>query len=270
MAWTQLRAENWGTLTSFFDMLKVGRAAGPDWMFRGQACAAWGLVPSLRRLFGGYGITYPKAHGIEYGVFRRFSGQAHMHVADRLLPPEQAPQSAWWMLMQQHSCPTRLLDWTESPYVATYFAVERMHDEDGAVWVLPGSPLDTQMTQEFGGMGALEEEASYREEKPMPAVYPIVGNKHSHRSVAQQGRYTVSTDILADHGVLVEAALTRAGWADKCLKVIVPSTLKLDFLCHLRAMNITASALFPGLDGLGRSASEYVTTRVWDELRQAM
>ena len=42
------------------------------------------------------------------------------------------------------------------------------------------------------------------------------------------------------------------------LKLIVPKDLKREFLRKLRRMNITAHALFPGLDGLGRSVGELI------------
>lgn len=264
MGWPERSVANWAELSALFESLRIGRTGGPCWYFRGQADASWDLRPSLLRLIGDRGISHKKAHGIEFGVYRRFVAEAHIHFRGHLPHFGLGPSPAWWMLMQHHQCPTRLLDWTESPYVAAYFAVEQLADADGAIWMLPSSPLDTQMTHDFGKMHMALEAQGFFSDAPEQAVYPIVGAEHSDRSIAQQGVYTVSTDILANHAPPIEAAIAQTGWAKHFVKVIVPSALKHEALCRLRTMNITASALFPGPDGVGRAASEYVRIRVWD------
>jgi len=269
MGWPETIIEDWSDLSALFEGLRIGRTGDLGWIFRGQADASWDLRPSLSRLLGDYGISHKRAHGIEFGVFRRFTAVAHIHFGVRAPRTDLGPSPAWWMLMQHHHCPTRVLDWTESPYVAAYFAVEQSPDVDGAVWMLPSSPLDTASTGAFGELGEALDSGTFFSESPTPAVYPVAGLQHSDRSVAQQGVYTVAADILADHAPLVEAAFVDKPWALQSMKIVIPSTLKHEALCRLRSMNITASALFPGPDGVGRAASEYVRIRVWDTRSEA-
>lgn len=115
-------------IKSVGDLLKTlkrqSQPSHPVW-FRGQAVSKWKLVPSLAR-----NANHLK---MESALLKRFMQDAVPHL-DRL------PREEWeWMfLMQHHRAPTRLLDWSEGPLAALYFAVsEDKHiKKDGAVWCL--------------------------------------------------------------------------------------------------------------------------------------
>ena len=61
-----------------------------------------------------------------------FKRKAHQFLAQ---PPDPDDDFQWLALMQHHGAPTRLLDFTWSPYVAAFFALERA-TSDAAVWAL--------------------------------------------------------------------------------------------------------------------------------------
>lgn len=95
---------------------------GPVW-YRGHADKNWELVPSIFR-----GVSKN-----EIDFLKEFKQHATL-----LVEPRPQASYEWLFIMRHNNIPTRLLDWTESPLVATFFALydENNMDKDGALWML--------------------------------------------------------------------------------------------------------------------------------------
>jgi len=170
--------------------------------------------------------------------------------------------------MQHYGAPTRLLDWSLSPYVAQYFAVERDWDSDGVVWGFAISDLRKQMKHKHGADNATND-ASLRglfDSPTAPAHVSVVSSvRYSERMSRQQGLFTLCTDIMADHAQAIGQCLPSEEGRAQSFKFVILKAAKPDFSRRLRRLNITALSLFPGPDGLGRSLAEVVRLRRFGE-----
>src|SRR3954466_14894765 len=94
-----------------------------DYAYRGMANANWDLHTSLSRLGGNF-------RELEGHLLRNFKKYASSTV------PNVGSEWVWLALAQHHGLPTRLLDWTYSPYTALHFATVNVaeYDADAIVW----------------------------------------------------------------------------------------------------------------------------------------
>jgi hypothetical protein len=107
------------------------------WVFRGQCDSTYSLVTSVQRLppviSGEVELGAPALPLLEQTILGRFKRQARNY--DLNYVPTDDDALGWLSLLQHHGAPTRLWDWTRSPFVACFFALETARKE-AAIWAI--------------------------------------------------------------------------------------------------------------------------------------
>ncbi len=241
---------SWNELRDVLEQL-----ANAGWAFRGQADARWPLESSLTRYLKTYGGPRDGWLDREGHTLHAFKRKAHL-----LLPrtPADGETLEWLALMQHHGAPTRLLDFSWSPYVAAFFALERATD-DAAIWAMCSGPdvpnyrgsYISAMLNRIWKLPQAEalprESLRYVNAAAVPAAMigePVLMNQ---RMITQAGTFVVPT-LRID--VPIEVLLRRSS----PIKLILETkALRKEAMDCLYSMNINNAALFPGIDGLARS-----------------
>jgi len=272
MAIREIEISSWQTFGSHIDELSQGLLEHA-W-FRGQS-EDWPLRPCLLRHLRRRGVTNPVvALEIERVATHYFRQAAHLYLPTaRVLQLSEAEEgrqfeghpfgmAAWWTIMRHHGAPTRLLDWTLSPFVAAYFASESPLDDKrrpaGIVWVLNFRALRLAMDAAYARDGATRILDTLMIAPDAPKdLLPLFHNMPTERMLMQQGCFMLCRNVLGDHGEIIQEAVPNA-----VTRLVIPDSVKAEFRRRLQQMNLTAHSMFGGLDGLGRHTDETVARLV--------
>lgn len=108
--------------------------------YRGHGSDAFQVLPSIWR---------KHTREEERDLTNRFRARAAIRYPNS---PRYDQNAGWLSLMQHYGLPTRLLDWTRSPLIAAYFAVEQCMDGrvapgNAEIWIL--DPFGLNVSQGF-------------------------------------------------------------------------------------------------------------------------
>ena len=231
--------------------------------WRGHRVANWPLKPGAFR---------QDANGSHYDG-TALLGHFMMRAPGRLGHRKQPSSEMEWLFLAQHyGLPTILLDWTESPLIALYFALSENVDsgDDACLWALSPSKLNAEHADPRSpgasqrGLRNSDERlvraiamqaAGFKDRAigkrlfpdepelpPLPKVIALATPDMDERIVAQIGRFTIHQ---------FDGALNEFQGSHQYLrKFTIPAYTKRKLSSLLQAIGITRWSLFPDLQSL--------------------
>jgi hypothetical protein len=214
-----------------------------NWLFRGQADALWPLQPSVHR---GYSPQQERYLTNEFRVRAR-----SRYVAC----PTSNDYPGWLALMQHYGLPTRLLDWTYSPLVASFFALHPDYcmdkcspERNACIWALDASKLNASQGFEpliFPLDAASYEpliEPAFKNRQELHTVGVAMALEHDSRIQLQQGAFTIHSS---------RTPINLLDGADTWLRrFIIKHADIAHFFEELTILGVRKYTLFPDLSAL--------------------
>lgn len=233
---------------------RVKANPAPLW-FRGCGLHTHKLIPSLYR--------HPTASAP--GDLLRLEIQMLERFRQRSLPFHDRDLDDDWeclFFMQHFGVPTRLLDWSENPFIALFFALtsaERTagkYNKDASVWILDPAAWNraalAHISYNAGALSPKQDELIGHKPGTDVSVmnrFPVAlfGTHNSPRIVAQRGVFT----IFGKEVVSMEDCYSDESFPQDCLeKIDIPANSIAPLLKELTLLGYTDSVVYPDLQGL--------------------
>jgi hypothetical protein len=223
--------------------------------YRGHADASASLRTRLSRMGDA-------ARELEGHMLRNFRKYAH-----RKAVPYDSVWN-WLAVAQHHGLPTRLLDWTYSPFVALHFVTEDIDhfDRDGTVWCVNFVKTNARLPDVLGRI--LTDEGS--DAFTADGLAKVAATLHEFDALGTEDFVAFFEPPSLDDRIINQFALFSlasspglvfdqwlARHPDTYRTVTIPAGLKWEVRDKLDQANITERVLFPGLDGLSRWLKRY-------------
>lgn len=223
--------------------------------FRGLSNAAYVPESTLMRMGGEYGRR-------EQSLLRNFRKYAHRNATPR--------DSLWnWIaLAQHHGLPTRLLDWSFSPFVALHFATISPAEwsRDAMIWCVDCVKIKNYLPTRLRRL-LKREDSDVLTVEMLDEVAPTLA---ALQGLSKKPFLAFFEPPSLDDRIINQAALlsvsSRADlnvsqwlYAHRELfhRILIPARLKQEIRDKLDQANINERILFPGLDGLSLWLTRY-------------
>jgi hypothetical protein len=245
-------------LQSWAEFKNLAEKSMLEWIFRGQSNAEWDLETSLER--SKIVADFPE---FEEQLIEDFKRGAKFYLENEQLPTTLLE---WYSMIQHFGAPSRLLDFSKSPYIAAYFAFEQanINVDKVAIWVIDKNGLyqrakyylknkiDKTSSNHYAyDDNTFEKVFVKSKQDEINCLFPVEPYNVNQRYHLQQSificqgnpyeTFLKQVDFLGD---IVEKVI---------MKVTIPVIERKKAMRDLEKMNITRASLFPGLDGFAKS-----------------
>lgn len=216
------------------DQFLDGHFTRGHFLFRGQGGESWPLTSTFDRWYKGYGGERSNKIRFADQLLEGFAKESELED----IPENVRSNKVLMLSLAQHNgLPTRLLDWSESPYIAAFFAFSghirhgKSTEQNVAVWVLD-STRDI-WNSEFGCE---------------IVNVPGFGNERIRN---QHGRFT---HLKAPSDSLEEYVTQFTDDTTALRKYLIPVREAGVAMADLDSMGLNHSRIYPGLSGNAKAA----------------
>ncbi len=254
MKWREFKQHVDGLLPKKVRFSAVDDTGASRLLFRGHADSRWTLQSTLER--AGH-AEMPLSHYIQMcGSARRFlsnhlptdiqfkeSCDCCYDVASRFFPNYE-----YLGFLRHHGFPSPLLDWTESPYVAAFFAFRSIPEgvENVRIYIY-------QATSTEGRSSSADEPCLFLQ-GPFAAIHERHATQQCWYTVCMKSR-DASDCVLTPHQAGFDYGRESPCMQDSLVECDLPVSARDEAMADLFAMNITPYTLFRSVDSLVETAA---------------
>lgn len=214
-----------------------------DLWWRGHADGEWRCQPSVFRIADGS----PNEARITYDFMQKARARHHSAC------PPRDDYASWLPLMRHYGLATRVLDWSESPLVALYFAASHETGKDGKLIALNPYVLNARLL----GQGAVAHISG-------PMIAPIVDPKSVEGAPLAAAVHVDESDprmvaqltTMTVHRTATPLEEIPGLYDECCMEFKVPASAKAEVVANLRTYGVRQSTLFPDLQNLAEELNQ--------------
>jgi hypothetical protein len=249
-----------GDLNALFDDLFRFTSEPHPLAFRGQAKACWSLIPSIERK--ALNVSYAERLQEEMWVVVEFRKKAmrFMDKLEQIYLGNARISFSVLSILQHYGAPTRILDWTYSPFFALYFAAIGEPSHDGAIFWFNREVFDKN-GPDWEGLGVGKRPDGQRD------IDAHAFEEHSRdwlccndhlvpfgRMEKQHGFFSITGRLCTNHEVEIERMIPG-----QVHKLIISAKLKEPVLDRLERMGVKSKGIdYPGADHVGRDIADQI------------
>ena len=231
-------------------------------VFRGQSDSDWGLQSTLERTLGRKWNARDARKFEDYSL-DVFKSKYHIYRGTEHLPKSKL---SWLSVMQHYGVPTRLIDFTTSPYIALYFALETydpLSKKDLSIYCLDYSAIMEKSIEYMKGKDKLFNESRSTIQGQQDSIFEDKGDRYSYdiawvtetielkaRIDRQSGTFLISGNLEKKIDSVINSSLYESC---QLRKIIIPATLYEGIYVALRKMSINSKSIYGDLSGLAKS-----------------